>query len=346
MHRFSYLDEKGLQPAVEENGGVRRMKGSNEIREEKRGDCQLKLDRLLSITMTLMNQPRVSATELAERFEVSLRTIYRDMDAINQAGIPIVSFPGSDGGYELMPSFRIDRQVLSLDDFSALYAALRGAKSATEDIGIDRLMEKLGALMPQRADGGGAALNLDFQPAPNDKEKIGPLHEAIKRQRLVSFAYLDGKGDETERTVEPMGLFLKGYVWYLYGYCLLRRDFRVFRLTRVLRLAELPDAFVRRDYTLQDLERQFMSRADFAKVRASLRFAPEARTRVRDEFGFDQVTDHSDGSSSIVAQFSSTERAVQRILSYGSHATVLGPPELVEELKGHIRSLAERYGIS
>ncbi|MBB6672044.1 helix-turn-helix transcriptional regulator [Cohnella nanjingensis] len=307
----------------------------------------MKLDRLLSITMTLMNQPRVSATELAERFEVSLRTIYRDMDAINQAGIPIVSFPGSDGGYEIMSSFRIDRQVLSLDDFSAIYSALRGARSATESLNIDKLLEKIGALMPQQAGVADAAnLDLDFQPTPNDKEKIGPLHEAIKQLRLVRFEYLDTKGAESERSVEPMGLFLKGYVWYLYGYCLARSDIRIFRLTRMLRLKTLSETFERRDFTLQDVERQFMSRADFAKVKAKLCFSPEAKTRVRDEFGFDRITDHPDGTLSVAAGYSSLERAVQKILSYGSQVTVLDPPELIEELKRHVRQMAVHYGIA
>ncbi|WJH35793.1 HTH domain-containing protein [Paenibacillus sp. CC-CFT747] len=106
----------------------------------------MKLDRLLAITMTLLNKTRVSAAELAERFEVTPRTIYRDMEAINLAGIPIVSFAGSDGGYEIMPGYRLDKQLLSMDDFSSIISALRGARSATESTELDRLLERIGAL--------------------------------------------------------------------------------------------------------------------------------------------------------------------------------------------------------
>ncbi|MDQ0062940.1 helix-turn-helix transcriptional regulator [Paenibacillus harenae] len=175
----------------------------------------MKLDRLLAITMTLLNQPRVSATALAERFEVSLRTIYRDMEAINQSGIPIVSYPGADGGYEIMSNYRIDKQVLTLEDFSSIYAALRGIRTATDSSDDHELLDKIGAMIPGSADTAKAdisRIDLDFKPTPNDKLKFGPLHDAIKELHLVRFAYLNNKGEESERTVEPMGLYLKGYV--------------------------------------------------------------------------------------------------------------------------------------
>jgi predicted DNA-binding transcriptional regulator YafY len=297
--------------------------------------------------MSLLNQTRVSATELAERFEVSLRTIYRDMESINQAGIPIISFPGSDGGYEIMSGYRIDKQVLSFDDFSAICSALRGAKSATDSSDINELLERIGALMPAPASGASSVqVDLDFKPAPNDKGKIELLHKAIKELKVVRFHYLDNKGQETERMVEPMGLFLKGYVWYLYGYCLTRSDIRVFRLSRMLHLSSLPDTFIRRNYTMKDVEQQFMEKADFQKVRAVLRFQPEMKTRVRDEFGYDEVSDHSDGTLSVIAHYSSTERAVRSILSYSSYVMVIEPAELIEELAGHIRKMARIYNIN
>ncbi|WP_159888250.1 helix-turn-helix transcriptional regulator [Paenibacillus puerhi] len=304
----------------------------------------MKLDRLLAITMTLLNQPRVSATELAKRFEVSMRTIYRDMEAINQAGIPIASFAGSDGGYEIMPGYRLDKQVLSLEDFSSIYSALRGVRSATDHSEIDRLIERIGALMPAHTKATDQVyVDLDFKPTPNDKEHIGLLHQAIRDLEIVRFIYLDNKGAETERKIEPMGLFLKGYVWYVYGYCLTRMDIRVFRLSRIDLLRILPEHFVRRDYTLQDVERQFMSKADFAKVQAVLRFQPEAKTRIRDEFGFDQVIVNPDETLSLTTHFSSMDRAVRKMMSYGSLVKVLEPPALIAEMQREIRRMAELY---
>lgn len=306
----------------------------------------MKLDRLLAITMTLLNQPRVSATDLAKRFEVSLRTIYRDMEAINQAGIPIVSFAGSDGGYEIMQGYRLEKQVLSLEDFSSICSALRGIRSATDHLEIDRLIERIGALMPgQKTAGDQIYVDLDFKPAPNDKVHMGPLHQAIKNFQYVSFTYLDNKGAETERKLEPMGLFLKGYTWYLYGYCLTRMDIRVFRLSRIGDLQILTEHFVRRDYTAQDVEEQFMKRADFKKVHAVLLFQPGTKTRVRDEFGFDQVLENSDGTLSLTTYFSSMERAIQKILSYGSMVKVLEPQDLIMNMQLQIKKMMELYDL-
>ncbi|CAG7655060.1 helix-turn-helix transcriptional regulator [Paenibacillus allorhizosphaerae] len=304
----------------------------------------MKLDRLLAITMALLNQPRVSATDLAKRFEVSLRTIYRDMEAINQAGIPIVSFAGSDGGYEIMEGYRLEKQVLSLEDFSSICSALRGVRSATDHSEIDRLIERIGALMPEQNKAEDQIyVDLDFKPAPNDKVHMGPLHQAIRDLQLISFTYLDNKGAETERKLEPMGLFLKGYIWYVYGYCLTRMDIRVFRLSRIGELKILQEHFVRRDFTLQDVEQQFMKRADFKRVQAVLRFQPEAKTRVRDEFGFDKVLVNSDGTLSLTTHFSSMERAIQKILSYGSMVKVMEPPSLIMDMQRQIQKMVELY---
>ncbi|WP_141500454.1 helix-turn-helix transcriptional regulator [Paenibacillus luteus] len=305
----------------------------------------MKLDRLLAITMTLLNQTRVSATSLAERFEVSLRTIYRDMESINQAGIPIVSFPGSDGGYEIMSGYRIDKQILSLDDFSSIFSALRGVRSVTDSTDFDGLLERIGAIMPNQARADQMNVDFDLTPTPNDKQKIVLIHQAIKDCQLVQIDYLDNKGTETERTIEPMGLFLKGYVWYLYGYCLMRSDIRVFRLSRMLQIRTMPERFSRRNYSLQDVEQQFMGIAIFARVRAELLFDQELKTRVRDEFGSDEVVANADGTITVITFYSSMENAIRSILSYSSYVTVIEPPDVIEELQLHIRKLALKYKV-
>jgi predicted DNA-binding transcriptional regulator YafY len=186
-------------------------------------------------------------------------------------------------------------------------------------------------------------IDLDFTPTPNVKDKIAPLHQAIKALHLVRFDYLDTKGMETDRTIEPMGLFLKGYVWYMYGYCLTRSDFRVFRLSRINQLRRLPKTFIRRNYTLQDVEQQFMSQANFAKISAVLHFNPVVKTRVSDEFGFDNITENPDGSLSVNAFYSSTELAIQNILSYSNNVTITEPPELIAELQRHVANMLLHY---
>ncbi len=304
----------------------------------------MKIDRLLAITMALLNQTRVSATDLAERFEVSLRTIYRDMESINQSGIPIVSFPGSDGGYEIMSGYRLDKQILSLEDFSSICMALRGVKSATDNPDIDGLIERIGALMPGNTKGSDSAkLDMDFGTSQSEKDKISALHRATRAQHIITFEYIDIKGNESSRKIEPHGLFLKGYAWYVYGYCLTRSEPRVFRLSRIIQLSESQEKFVSRNITLQEIEQRFTSQANFAKVPAVFRFNTAVKTRVRDEFDINLITENSDGTLQVATQYTSIDRAVQHVLSYSFNVKVIEPPELIKELQRHILNLAQVY---
>lgn len=243
-----------------------------------------------------------------------------------------------------MQGYRLEKQVLSLEDFSSICSALRGVRSATDQSEIDQLIERIGALMPGNSSFRDQSyMDFDFKLAPNDKVHMGPLQQAIRDLRLISFTYLDNQGAETERRLEPMGLFLKGYVWYVYGYCLTRMAIRVFRLSRIGELKILSEHFVRRDYSLQDVEQQFMSRADFKKVQAVLRFQPDAKTRVLDEFGFDQMTVNADDTLSLTTYFSSMDLAIRKILSFGSMVKVVEPPELIINVKHQIQEIAELY---
>ncbi|CAH0121747.1 MULTISPECIES: YafY family protein [unclassified Paenibacillus] len=304
----------------------------------------MKLDRLLAITMALLNQRRVTAAELSERFEVSLRTIYRDMEAINQAGIPVVSFPGSDGGYEIMEGYRLDKQYLTLEDFVFICTALRGFQSATDNQDIAGLLERIGSLVPGRSvQEESSNLHLNYAPTPNEKEKIGPLNAAIRESRLAAFEYWDVYGSETKRTIEPMGLYLKGYAWYVWGYCRIRSDFRIFRLSRISRLQTLPDTFVRRAMTLEQLETRRDSEERPVPFPAVLRFHPAVKTRVRDEFEAGRIEAKPDGFMHVTNSYYSKGHAIRHILSYSSNVQVLSPPELIEELRRHLAKIAQLY---
>lgn len=306
----------------------------------------MKLDRLLSITMALLNKTRISAADLAEQYEVSLRTIYRDMETINQAGIPIVSFLGADGGYEIMSNYRVDKQFLSLEDFLSISTALRGVQSVMDNQSITNLIDKFGALnahSTQQAESG--TMDLNLTPSEKEKEKITPLNQAIRETRIIQFDYMDINGNETTRTIEPMGLYLRKYIWYVYGYCLTRNDLRTFRLTRINQLQILPETFIRRNYTLEDVAQNRIV-ADHPKpFNVSLLFKPTMKTRVRDTFDYALIEALPDGFTRVIAQYYSVEHAVQNILSFNTHVTVSEPPEVIDELRRRITELAHTYGV-
>ncbi|MBD2871736.1 helix-turn-helix transcriptional regulator [Paenibacillus arenilitoris] len=304
----------------------------------------MKLDRLLAITMALLNKKRIGAAELAERFEVSLRTVYRDMEAINAAGIPIASFAGLDGGYEIMEGYRLERQSLSLDDFSSIYNALRGMQSVSNDQDIAGLLDRIGSLIPAGKAEEGGTLNMDLQwlSKPADKEKIRLLHGSIKESRLVAFDYMDYYGQETGRRIEPMGIYLKGNAWYVWGYCLTRLDVRVFRLSRINRLERLQEGFSRRPLVLEDSPVKWPQEHE-PRIEATLHFNQSMKTKVRDEFEPEQITALEDGTIKVIARFYSEEAALRRALGYGKDAVIVEPKKLVDAMKAHLADLARLY---
>lgn len=304
----------------------------------------MKLDRLLSITMSLLNTKRVSAAELAERFEVSLRTIYRDMESINQAGIPIASFAGQDGGYEIMEGYRLERQSLSLDDFASIYSALRGIQSAVDNQDVTGLLDRIGALIPANLDHK-STLSMDLQwlSRPSEKEKIRLLHATIKDNRLLSFEYMDFHGQETRRKIEPMGIYIKGYAWYVWGFCLTRLDLRVFRLSRINHLQQLQETFVRRNMVLEDSPNKWVQQDTEPQIEAVLRFHASMKTRVRDEFEPNQIVVEEDGSMKVTARYFTKEAVLKQVLSYGTEARLVEPQEIVSLLRSHLVAIASLY---
>lgn len=305
----------------------------------------MKLDRLLAITMLLLNRKRVSAKEMAERFEVSLRTIYRDVETIQFAGIPVVSYNGASGGYEIMDRYRLERQFLSLEELNAVVVALRGIRSAMKEEEIESLLDKVGALLGkserERLDVAADQWAIDINPwssGPADQEKLAGLREAIRDCRVIRFSYISGEGEQTARSCEPMRLVLKGYVWYLYGYCMLRNDFRIFRLSRIRDLEVTDDSFLRKEAPPIERQLSWDNRTAPRMVNFVLRFSPRSRAKVEDDFEPSEIEDQPDGSVIVRAIRPQKPWLNHYLLSFGADVKVLEPPETAAA----VRAIAEQ----
>lgn len=316
----------------------------------------MKLDRLLAITMLMLGRRRIGAKELADRFEVSLRTVYRDMETLNQAGIPIVSYAGEGGGYEIMEQYRLERQFLTMEELQAMVIALKGIRQAMEEREIGRLLDKVGAMLS------GAEQNLltnaseqmvvDINPwggGTQDKAKVALLREAIRDRRIVRFAYTDMAGERSERLCEPMRLVLKGLVWYVYGYCLKREDFRLFRLSRVRELVRTDDVFERREEPeVRPLTWESMAIGDRSNfIEIVLRFAPVARTRAEDYFGTQDSTqwmeEQPDGSLLVRSKQPDEPWLHLWLLGFGTSVYVESPPELAAAVRERAAEVLRLY---
>lgn len=311
----------------------------------------MKLDRLLAITMLLLNRKRVSAKELAERFEVSLRTIYRDVETIQYAGIPVVSYPGSTGGYEIMDRYRLDRQFLSFEELNAIIIALRGIRPTLDDREIEPLLDKVGAMLGKaerdRMEETSDRLVIDINPwssGQEDRDKLAGLRKAIHENRVIRFTYTRGDGEQTSRSCEPMRLVLKGFVWYLYGYCLLRGDFRIFRLSR-MRDWEITDrTFVRREEPPHGNPLRWERTGSGGPlVDLVLRFGPKSRVLAEDDFPPDAIEAAPDGSVLVRAARPDEPWLYHYLLGFGPDVKVLEPPETAARLREMAEEIVRLY---
>ena len=184
--------------------------------------------RLFKIVYHLLDKGRATAPELAEKFEVSVRTIYRDLDAISAAGIPIYTVQGKGGGIFILPEFVLEKSLLTPQEKEQILMALQGL-AAAEDSRTDELLTKLGGLFRVQ---GANWIEVDFSDWHKNTagaELFDELKRAVFSCRRVSFSYFAGEGGGTVRTVEPVKLIFKSKDWYLYGFCLLRNDYRFFQ---------------------------------------------------------------------------------------------------------------------
>lgn len=308
----------------------------------------MRIDRMLGITVLLLGRDRVTARELSERFEVSIRTVYRDLEALQQAGIPVVCLPGKGGGYSLMDNYKVDRRLLSFDDMVAILTALKGANAAVQSPLMESTIDKIRSLIP-RDKSSEASLHLeqlviDYLPWGNGKrqqERLRLVHHAINANRLVKLIYRNLRGEVGARIVEPMTLLFKGYSWYLSGYCRTREDYRLFRLSRIVSVEELQETFIRRP----EIHPYFPeSRGPaFPPVHLVLRFASEVRLRVEEYFDEDAIALCEDGCCLVTVDWPEDEWIYDTLLSFGEHVTVLEPPHVRQSIRRRLLEALDLY---
>lgn len=312
----------------------------------------MKIDRLLAITVLLLNRGRVSAKELSERFEVSSKTIYRDMDTLNQAGIPIVAHQGISGGFEIMEQFMIDRYWLSIEEMESLVTAVKGINLALEDQETDALLQKVTSLL-QKAQRGyifqgkrDDRLVMDLNPwgqRGGIKETMKLLRLAINERRRTAIEYISSNGTSQRRIIEPASLILKGSIWYVQAYCTMRKDFRVFRLSRIQDAEMVEGTFEPQEIPKVEHFRWDESWSDTSTESLVLKFDPTARQRIADVFHPDEVTMLPDGSMQVEVVMKPDDWFYGMILSFGGQVKVESPGFVAQEVVRRAQQIMERY---
>lgn len=299
----------------------------------------MKLDRMIGILSILLQQEKVTAPYLAEKFEVSRRTIHRDIEALCMAGIPLVTEQGKNGGVSIMEGYKIDRTLLSTSDMQAILAGLRSLDSVSGSSRYAQLMEKLSAGASNLLAGDAHILiDLSSWYKASLSPKIELLHQAILTGRKVSFTYFAPKG-ESRRTVEPYDLIFQWANWYLWGWCEKRADFRLFKLGRMIGL-EVGGAFEKRAVPLPDLspERVF---PPLYQVKA--RIHPSFKWRLIEEYGPESFRVQPDGMLLFSFGFVDKTSIVSWIASFGEGAELLEPAEFRKDILAFGDGIRKKY---
>ncbi len=308
----------------------------------------MKIDRMLTIIVILLNRSRISAKELAEKFGVSVRTVYRDIEAINMAGIPIISYPGNNGGFGIMENYKLNHQLLTLNNLCSIISALKGINSTLEDVELESSIEKLRNLIPQDKT---HHLNLHMEQiiigtepwvySSKQKQLVKNIRNAITQSQLITIIYRNYANETSKRQIEPMSLIFKGYTWYLFGYCHLKTEFRVFRISRIIDLQIEDVLFKRREKSYQEIEEASKKQVSLTSI--TLKFVPQVRTRVEDIFDKENIEILNTGELIVTAQFPEKEWYYSLIFSFGEHVEVLGPERVRRAVASRIKSMHEKY---
>lgn len=314
----------------------------------KSGDS-IKTERLLGIVLLLSTRGRISCREMAEMFEVSLRTIYRDVDSLNLAGVPVRTTPGPNGGVELEEGYHRERCIFSGMELSRIVTALSASTSlSTPD--IHQIVRKVQALIPQTEQESfnhqAESVFLDLSPWNTSSvrdAKLRTIEEAIRSSCLLNVVYLDSASKETTRMIEPRTLVMKGLAWYLYAWCRLRNGFRVFRISRMKNVIPTDIAFVRRDIDVGSTPwNDIWQRADGA-IKARIRFDEVARSLMSECFPEEDFLPDGEDWHIVTVTAPTVEWLCGFILSLETHALLLEPQEVKDRITATVRSILNLY---
>lgn len=291
--------------------------------------------RLFKIVYYLLDKGQATAPELAEKFEVSVRTIYRDIDALSGAGIPVYAEPGRNGGIHLMNNYVLDKAILSKEEKQEILTALQSINT-TQNTNNSQTLQKLSAIFNVSSENW---LEVDFSRWGNqlfDNNKFDLLKSAIIHCNCVKIIYANSYEVTSERVVHPLKLTYKAKAWYLKAFCTEKQDFRIFKLNRILDLEVLNESFQHRNFP----ETANTSNEEYNQI--ILRFPQEMAYRVYDEFDKTQVQQDENGGLTVYANMPEDAWLTGFLLSFGTQVDIISPVYLKEAIAKQAKLIYEK----
>lgn len=307
----------------------------------------MKIDRLLSIIMVLIEQNKISASKLAEMFEVTPRTIYRDIETIQAAGVPIVTYTGTNGGIGILENYKIDKKFFTKEDMITIMTGLGSISSSVTNSGLNKVLTKLQSLIPEdhtqeiKLKSGQVVIDLTTWSGNKKLQaNLIKIKEALNQRRYLIFKYLDGNGKSTERKVEPYQLLWKEEKWYINSYCTMRNDFRLFKLSRISYLKVLDETFSLRKFDMEELRMNWSEKRILnIKLLADVSLKEKILERCEEE----NITYCGKNKMIVEFPFVDDDFGYELLLSFGNKCECLEPVEIREKLREKIRNMLYIY---
>lgn len=299
----------------------------------------MQVDRLFKIVYMLLDEKKVTAAQLSERLEVSIRTIYRDIDTLSLAGIPIYASKGRGGGIGLLDGFVLDKTTITEQEQYHILMALQNLASVG-NLEVEETLIKLSSLF-QKTNTSWIDVDYSRWGSHSDKDKFEILKQAILNQIKVAFHYFNSNGEESTRTVEPVKLVFKSKAWYLQAFCCSKEEYRLFRVNRMWHLKILEEAFEASQNEMPSLESQEINSDIYEDF--ILKFDPSIGYRVLDEFAPEVIKKEADGSFVVSTKMPADKWLICFILSFGAAVEIVEPKYFQKCIKKEMADILELY---
>lgn len=297
---------------------------------------KMQINRLFEIVYILLERKNVTAKELADRFEVSTRTIYRDIEVLSNAKIPVYANKGKGGGIRLLDDYVLDKSLLSEDEQNQILFAIQ----SMEKIGNKdekSVLEKLSSIFNKRKTNW---IEVDFSDWGTDGKldnSFEIIKEAVLKKRVLEFIYYNAYGQEQKRQAEGLQIYFKDKAWYLRAYCREKQDFRLFKISRMKNVKILEESFDR------DLPELPEPKVDFKVVKLELEISKELAYRVYDEFKREDILLNEDGDFIVKTELPENDWIYGYILSFGEYVKVISPNYVRDVIKNKLEKSLKNY---
>lgn len=297
----------------------------------------MKDNRLFRILYYILEKEKVTANELADKFEVSVRTIYRDIDSISSVGVPIFTTQGKGGGIKIDNEFILNKSLFDANEKEQIIAALQGLEKTNEAYKSE-LITKLSALFKIKNSNW---IEIDFTSWGSNntyQDLFNTLKIAIINKNIIFFSYISSKAEKINRRVKPIRLLFKEQDWYLYGFCLLRNDFRYFKLSRIKDLEVL--AINYEDNFENEVLKKELKYENIVNIK--LKFDKSVAFRVYDEFN-EAIVEDEKANLYVEIKIPNNYKLYNYIFSFGANVEILEPEEIRTQFKNMINEIAKKY---